>query len=171
MESEVAVLRGEFADVQEAQALVAEARQWLAERSIDQWQDLLPDRVIEADVHCGRLFVIREAGGLAGMLSIAHSDVETWGPDTARALYVHRLAVANRHRGAQLGPTLLRWARTYALEHHCEWLRLDCAADNPGLRRFYERAGFAHVRDEVVPSPDGRRSFRVSLYQRAVEGS
>jgi hypothetical protein len=39
----------------------------------------------------------------------------------------------------------------------------DCAADNPGLRRFYERVGFAYVRDEIVPSPDGRRSFRVSL--------
>lgn len=171
MESEVTVERGELVDVPEVQALVAEARQWLADRLIDQWQDPLPDRVIEADVHCGRLFVIRETGGLAGMLSITHSDVETWGPDTTRALYVHRLAVAQRHRGAQLGRTLLRWARTYALEHDCEWLRLDCAADNPGLRRYYERAGFAHVRDEVVPSPDGRRSFRVSLYQCAVERS
>ena len=167
----MAVLRGEFADVQEAQALVAEARQWLADRSIDQWQDPVPDKVIEADVHHGRLFVVREAGGLAGMLSIAHSDEETWGPDMARALYVHRLAVAKRHRGAQLGRTLLRWARTYALEHECEWLRLDCATDNPGLRRYYENAGFTHVRDEVVPSRDGRRSFRVSLYQCAVERS
>ena len=170
MESEVTVERGELTDVQEAKALVAGARQWLADRSIDQWQDPLPDRVIEADVHHGRLFVIREAEGLAGMLSIAHSDEETWGPDPAHALYVHRLTVAQRHRGAQLGRKLLRWARTYALEHGSEWLRLDCAADNPGLRRFYELAGFTYVRDEVVPSPDGRRSLRVSLYQRAVEG-
>ena len=169
MDLGVTVERGELADVREAQALLAEARQWLAERSIDQWQDPLPDRVIEADVHRGNLFVVREAEGLAGMLSIAHSDEETWGQDPAPALYVHRLAVARRHRGARLGRTLLRWARTYALEHDCEWLRLDCAATNPGLRRYYERAGFTRVRDEVAPSPDGRRSFRVSLYQRAVE--
>ena len=57
----MAVLRGEFADVQEAQALVAEARQWLADRSIDQWQDPVPDKVIEADVHHGRLLGLMRA--------------------------------------------------------------------------------------------------------------
>lgn len=169
MDVRVNVERGELADVPGAQAVLAEARQWLADRSIDQWRDPLPDRVIEEDVRRGRLFVVRADGGLAGMLSIAHSDEDTWGPDSARALYVHRLAVAHRYRGAQLGRKLLRWARTYALDRGCEWLRLDCAADNPGLRRFYERVGFAYVRDEIVPSPDGRRSFRVSLYQLAVE--
>ena len=167
----VDVERGELTDVRDAQAVLAEARQWLADRSIDQWQEPLPDRVIEADVHRGRLFVVREIGGLAGILSIAPSDEETWGPDSVRALYVHRLAVAQRHRGAQLGRNLLRWARTYALELGCVWLRLDCAADNPGLRLFYERAGFTYVRDEFVPSPDGRRFFRVSLYQLAVDGT
>lgn len=95
----VDVERGKIADVQEAQGVLAEARQWLADRSIDQWQDPLPDRVIGADVSRGGLYVVRAFDGLAGMLSIGHSDDETRGPDSARALYVHRLVVAQRHRG------------------------------------------------------------------------
>lgn len=74
MDVRVNVERGELADVPGAQAVLAEARQWLADRSIDQWRDPLPDRVIEEDVRRGRLFVVRADGGLAGMLSIAHSD-------------------------------------------------------------------------------------------------
>lgn len=169
MDLKVPVERGEIADVPAAQALLAEARRWLADRSIDQWQDPVPDHVIEADVHRGGLFVVRTDDGLAGMLAVARSDEDTWGSASANALYVHRLVVAHRYRGAQLGPKLLRWARAYASNRGLEWLRLDCAADNPGLRRFYERDGFAYVQDATVPSPDGRRAFRVSLYQRPAE--
>ena len=169
MDLGVTVERGEIADVPGAQALLAESRHWLADRSIDQWQDPVPDHVIEADVRRGGLFVVRADDGLAGMLAVARSDEDTWGPASTSALYVHRLAVANRYRGAQLGPELLRWARGYAFDCGLKWLRLDCAADNPGLRRFYERDGFAYVRDATVRSPDGRRTFRVSLYQRPAE--
>lgn len=165
---DVAVEQAEIADVPGVQAVLTEARRWLADQSIDQWQDPVPDRVIEADVRQGRLFVVRAEDGLAGMLAVAHSDEETWGAHPASALYVHRLAVAQRHRGMQLGPRLLRWARRYAIDRGCAWLRLDCAADNPGLRRFYEGEGFTYVRDEMVRSPDGSRTFRVSLYQRPI---
>ena len=160
------VEQGLTTDVPEAQKLIAEARRWLAERSIDQWQDPIPDRVLEEDVRRGHLFVVRADDGLAGMLAVARSDEDTWGPSSARALYVHRLAVAQRYRGAQLGPKLLRWAQAHAAEQGLDWLRLDCAASNPGLRRFYERDGFTYVRDTAVGSPDGRRTFSVSLYQR-----
>lgn len=155
-----------MADVPGAQALLAEAREWLADRSIDQWQDPVPDSVIEADVDRGGLFVVRSGRDLAATISLARSDLDTWGQQPADALYVHRLAVAQRHRGARLGAELLRWASDHAVQHGCTWLRLDCAADNPGLRRFYEREGFFYVRDQMVQAPDRARRFRVSLYQR-----
>lgn len=162
------VEQGLTTDVAAAQELIAEARRWLAERSIDQWQDPIPDRVLEEDVQRGNLFVVRADDGLAGMLAVARSDEDTWGPSSARALYVHRLAVAQRYRGAQLGPKLLRWAQAHAADQGMDRLRLDCAASNPGLRRFYERDGFTYVRDAIVGSPDGRRTFSVSLYQRPI---
>lgn len=45
-------------------------------------------------------------------------------------------------------------------------VRLDCATDNPGLRRFYEQRGFQHVRDLTVAAPDGGRELATSLYER-----
>lgn len=151
MDVRVNVERGELADVPGAQAVLAEARQWLADRSLDQWRDPLPDRVIEEDVRRGRLFVVRADGGLAGMLSIAHSDEDTWGPDSASALYVHRLAVAHRYRGAQLGRKLLRWARTYVTVRD-RWRRSD--EDNWRQQN---------------PNEDGRRAGMAGLWAAHAE--
>ncbi|MCZ4327482.1 hypothetical protein [Brachybacterium paraconglomeratum] len=76
------VEQGLTTDVAAAQELIAEARRWLAERSIDQWQDPIPDRVLEEDVQRGNLFVVRADDGLAGMLAVARSDEDTWGPSS-----------------------------------------------------------------------------------------
>ena len=61
------VEQGLTTDVPEAQKLIAEARRWLAERSIDQWQDPIPDRVLEEDVRRGHLFVVRADDGLGSV--------------------------------------------------------------------------------------------------------
>jgi len=53
-----------------------------------------------------------------------------------------------------------------AAARDAEIVRLDCAADNPGLRRFYERQGFQHIRDVTVTALDGSRQLSSSLYER-----
>lgn len=155
-------------DVPAVHALLDAARDWLRAREIDQWQDLQPLSVIAADARCGRLFVVRELSAVVAAVTILDDDAETWGSSGASALYVHRLVVAQSHRGFDLGAALLNWVAERAAGMDRRFVRLDCAADNPGLRAFYEREGFTHVRDVVAPSPSRDRGLAVSLYEKRV---
>jgi ribosomal protein S18 acetylase RimI-like enzyme len=153
-------------DVALAQVLIDGAREWLRSRGIDQWQDAVPDSVLVRDAERGNLFFVRRRSEVAAMVTVYDSDAEVWGDDMEPALYVHRLAVGQAHRGAQLGERLLRWVEEQALRHELRAVRLDCATDNPGLRRFYEQLGFQHLRDVTVLAPDGGRTLTSSLYER-----
>ncbi|GAA1494355.1 GNAT family N-acetyltransferase [Curtobacterium herbarum] len=169
MERDVLMVeRADAADVPAAQTLIDEARGWLRSRGIDQWQDAVPDAVLLADVRQGRLFVVRDDRAVVAMVTVSDADVETWGTDSSPALYVHRLAVARRCRGSHIGQRLLSWVEARAEGSGAAFVRLDCAADNPGLRRFYEQQGFQHVRDVIVTSLDGRRQLASSLYERQI---
>jgi GNAT superfamily N-acetyltransferase len=158
--------RATVADVPAAQRLIDDARRWLNARGIDQWQDPVPDTVLLRDVEHGCLFVVRQDHGIAAMVTVSDSDAETWGVDTTSAVYVHRLAVDRAHRGGRLGQRLLAWVGAQATERGASFVRLDCATDNPGLRRFYEQQGFRHVRDVTVTALDGGRRLASSLYEQ-----
>jgi GNAT superfamily N-acetyltransferase len=154
------------ADVPATQALIEGARQWLRSRGIDQWQDPVPDAVLVRDAEQGILFVVRQDEVVVAMVTVSDSDSETWGVESSSAVYVHRLAVAQTHRGSRLGQRLLAWVEEGAADRGAVFVRLDCATDNPGLRRFYERQGFRHVHNVMVTATDGRRQLASSLYER-----
>lgn len=154
------------ADVSAAQGLIDCARQWLHSRGIDQWQDPVPDAVLLRDAEQGNLFVVRQDQAIVAMVTVSDSDSETWGVESSPAAYVHRLAVAQTHRGSRLGQRLLAWVEQRAADSGAAFVRLDCATDNPGLRRFYEQQGFRHVRDVSVTALEGGRQLASSLYER-----
>jgi GNAT superfamily N-acetyltransferase len=154
------------ADVPAAQALIEGARQWLRSRGIDQWQDPVPDAVLVRDAEQGSLFLVRQDEVVVAMVTVADSDSETWDVASSPSVYVHRLAVAQTHRGSRLGQRLLAWVEQRAADRGAAFVRLDCATDNPGLRSFYERQGFRHVSDVMVTALDGGRQLASSLYER-----
>jgi GNAT superfamily N-acetyltransferase len=100
------------------------------------------------------------------MVTVADSDSETRDVASSPAVYVHRLAVAQTHRGSRLGQRLLAWVEERAADRAAAFVRLDCATANPGLRSFYERHGFRHVSDVMVTALDGGRQLASSLYER-----
>jgi GNAT superfamily N-acetyltransferase len=55
---------------------------------------------------------------------------------------VHRLAIRRACAGQGISTALLEWAVDRARTLGKRYLRLDCDADRPRLRAFYERFGF-----------------------------
>jgi GNAT superfamily N-acetyltransferase len=136
-------------DAEQVYRLLFEAAVWLETRGIEQWKPgALPRRVVADGIARGEIFVVRGPDALAATLHLQESDPATWGPDTGEALYLHRLCVARTHAGEGLGLRLLGWAAATARARGRRFLRLDCAASNDALRRYYARAGFAE-RGEV----------------------
>jgi len=137
------------------------------------WPVPFPRRRTERDAETGRLYVVTLGAEVVGTLAFQWDDPRFWGADgdDGRAGYVHRLVVRRAHAGTGLGARVLAWADDQARAAARPRLRLDVVSHNAPLRRYYERSGFAHVRDLTGASvlADGtREQWSTSLYERAV---
>jgi GNAT superfamily N-acetyltransferase len=97
----------------------------------------------------GESWIARWRGERAGKITLQWEDTAVWGQTPWDAVYVHGLSTHRDYAGKGVGLALLRWAERAAEGAGRESVRLDCNADNPELRAYYERAGFA-PRGEVA---------------------
>jgi GNAT superfamily N-acetyltransferase len=147
--------------------LLTEAAGWLADLDIDQWPHPFPEHIVRRTIQ--DTYLAWQADELVGSVAIYWDDSTFWGAQPPDAGYVHRLVVADSHRGQGLGAGILDWAGEHIAVQGRRWLRLDCGAVNARLRAFYEHQRFQHVRDvEVSVSGAGSAGefWRASLYQR-----
>lgn len=159
------------ADVAAVLSVLDEAAAWLASRGIQQWPTRFDERWILRDVEAGQTWLAFSDGSPAATLALGWSD-PLW-PDDGLAGYVHRLA--RRRSMPGLGDALLSWTAEQILARGRDFIRLDCVADNTGLRTYYERRGFTHRGDAEVGGAPGVRTnqghkTRLSLYERALTG-
>ncbi|MGM9479565.1 GNAT family N-acetyltransferase [Roseateles sp. NT4] len=93
---------------------------------------------------CGELIGGFENSKLCATMQLHLHDTEFW-PEAIRgdAIYLHKLAVAERHARQGWGDTMVSWAAVFAVRESCSRLRLDVV---PGaLERYYELLGFQPV--------------------------
>ncbi|MBW4718161.1 GNAT family N-acetyltransferase [Saccharothrix obliqua] len=142
--------------------LLADAAAWLDGRGITQWPLRFPADSVRAQISRGEVLLVEEARQPVATLAVTDDEAEFWGPVTEPAYYVGRFAVARRAGGGGLGRRLIGWVAGKAADHGRQYVRLATVRHNPGLRGYYERAGFVHV----VDPPHAR--WEMSLYQLAV---
>ena len=146
------VRQAEHADVETVSGILTEAATWLEELGTPLWtlDELLPERILD-DVCKGLYFLAELDGHAVGTLRYQLEDELTW-PDvpTDESAFVHRFAVRRQYAGGKVSTVLLEWAvgKTAALGR--QYLRLDCEAARPKLRRVYERFGFRYHSDRQV---------------------
>ncbi len=148
-------------DVERAAAILEEAAGWLRSRGIEQWPARFQREVIADDIRCRDCYLAWEGAEPVGTFCLQDADQQMWGDRPPDALYLHRLAVRRSHAG--LGRELLAWAERATAEAGKRYVRLDCWAANPGLRAYYERAGYVHQGEKWLSG-----GFTASLYEKAV---
>ena len=130
-------------DADELHALREAAARWLVGQGVRQWQPGEVDiRTIRRQIEGGEWFVHRRTGRLLAALRFLWSDPLFWGEQPDDAAYVHGLVIDRRHAGEGLGAGALRWAEERARTAGRTYLRLDHAADNARLARYYRERGF-----------------------------
>ncbi|MBB4964514.1 GNAT family N-acetyltransferase [Saccharothrix violaceirubra] len=137
--------------------LLSEAAAWIIGLGIEQWPARFAAESVRVRIEAGQALLVGDPP--VATLVVADED-EFWGDDPEPAYYVSRLTVSRSARG--LGATLLDWVSGKAVEHGRHAVRLATASGNPGLRRYYEAAGFRHVADPP------RARWPISLYERKV---
>jgi GNAT superfamily N-acetyltransferase len=115
---------------------------------------------LRKDLESGSLYLVWHGDRPVATFSLLESDSMYWPSAANEALYLHRFAVRRDAAGA--GRRVVEWVVEQARRRGCEYVRLDCLAENPGIRRYYESCGFAAVDETVIDE------VRFSLYELPV---
>jgi GNAT superfamily N-acetyltransferase len=111
-----------------------------------------PAAVVAEEAARGEWFVWRDNPDvLTAAVRIVWRDPEFWGEDDTEAGYIHGLMVAPEHRGRELGSRIVQFCAEYTLAHGISRQRLDTAAGNSVLRKYYATQGFTEVRETRLP--------------------
>ena len=95
-----------------------------------------------------------------GTITVQSSDEDFWGKTPSDALYIHKFAVRRSLAGKGIGSHMLQWTESFAKSLGKRFLRLDCPANDPGIRAYYENTGFKHIRDINRPG------WKAALYEK-----
>jgi ribosomal protein S18 acetylase RimI-like enzyme len=162
--------RAGSADLEAVVQLLDAAALWQRSLGIDLWHPGTFEEDVRTTIAAGDLYVAREQSAIIGcfMLDEGSPRLRRWlaehGREPDRGV-VGRLTVARQSAGRGLGLELLREAGRRASQEGVAFLRLECAANNEGLRRYYGDAGFTYCGDNEQPGPNGER-WVSSIFER-----
>ena len=144
-------------------AILADAAVWLQAKEIDQWPSPLPahwHQRMADKIGRGEMFTLGIVKNRFGIVSLSWAD--PYWPDDGQAGYVHRMAIRSSMHGQNLGGLILFWAQQQVEKRGRPFLRLDCAAGNGRLRRYYEGQGFTY--QSTITDHD----YMAALYEKPI---
>jgi GNAT superfamily N-acetyltransferase len=151
--SKYSVRRAAEPDLESIMAILEGRREWLWETKFsDQWASVREWRHLLCYLmRRGHVWVlVAKAGGrVVGTVTVGTDpDRDFWLDEErrTRALYVSKLATDVHLKGQELGHQLLAWVQLYAASQRIEVLRLDTWKTSIGLRDYYAKRGWTHVR-------------------------
>src|SRR5262245_25391864 len=166
VETLMEIRRAQLEDVITYMALGRAAQAWLRSRELGQYVPAAHEEYsgeIRSKVEAGTLYVVRDSGEAVGFFSLDATPSSWWPPAEAGALYLAGMVVSLSARGRGIGSFIVEWCAAEAARRKCQFLRLDCHADNSWLCAYYERHGF-HLQGRVQQQP----GYDGYLYQRMV---
>lgn len=120
---------------------------------------LEPEALLNAYPESEMFLGFQECEAVAGVI-LLEDDPVFW-PDVQidESLFIHKLTVIPSVRGTGTGARMLSFASARARAQGKRYLRLDCGAERPQLRAFYERYGFRYVGERRV------KAFPTAFYE------
>jgi len=148
-------------------AIIEEVAAWGASNGFPSWKPgsfTGPESVgltrLRGDIAANSLYLVWRGDTPVATFSLLERDPIYWPDAGDDAVYLHRFAVRRAEAGH--GRYAVTWSLEEAERRRRPFVRLDCLAENPGIRRYYERFGFAAVDETVI---DG---IRYGLYEAPV---
>ncbi len=146
--------------------ILDEASSWLESRGLTGWPKPFPIETLEAALAIGTTYLAWDGTTPAGTFSLHRVDIRFWGecPDEpdGYARYLHKLAIDRTQTG--LGRELVALAEALARDSGASCVRLDCRAENPRIRSYYESAGFRYRGEVSGPAFDAP----YALYEKSL---
>lgn len=157
------------ADAPAIASVLQEAAGWLAGDGRPLWSavDIDGERVAR-DTRAGWFHVARDGGQVAGVMKFELEDAHFW-PEVqpGTSAFIHKLAVRRAWAKQGVSTALLAYGLARARQLGLAHLRLDCVADRPSLRHFYEGFGFTlHSVVRIGATDYARYEFPIGRSER-----
>ena len=146
--------RAESADMDALLDILEQAKAYLRESGVDQWQEGYPNReALAADIEAGRgwLFECVDNGEIAGYECVAmtpevcYREIDgAWLTDGENYAVIHRAMAAARYRGTRLAAEMFSFAAELAAGMGRLSVRVDTHRDNKAMNRLCEKQGFTY---------------------------
>ena len=143
--------KAELSDLDKIMSVIADARRFLLEQNVDQWQDGFPDRdVIREDILHHETFVFQNGGDVSAYVSLSLEPEESyknidhggWLTEGGNYATVHRTAIAKDCRGQGLSARLFSVCEKTARERNMQSIRVDTHPDHLRMRHIIEKNGY-----------------------------
>jgi len=115
-------------------------------------------------IAAGEVYLALIDSSLVGSFRLVDNDETVWPGARDDSLYVENFVVRRAWSARGLGRQLLSWAEQKASSAQKECVRLDCFANNPVLRKYYEDAGYEACGEVDASYPFG--VLRLQKYQK-----
>lgn len=146
--------RAEIADMDALLDILEQAKAYLRESGVDQWQEGYPNReALAADIEAGRgwLFECVDNGEIAGYEcvtmtpEVCYREIDgAWLTEGENYAVIHRAMAAARYRGTRLAAEMFSFAAELAAGMGRLSVRVDTHRDNKAMNRLCEKQGFTY---------------------------
>ena len=146
-------------DIERILEIIKDAKTFLKENKVLQWQDDYPNRdTITNDIDKRQLYVYEEKEVLA-FIAIIEGIEETYNTIYDGAwlsndsyLTIHRIAVKKEARNKDIASKLFMYAIDYAKKKKIKSIRVDTHKDNKAMQRLilkhnFKKCGFIYLKD------------------------
>lgn len=152
-------------------AIVSDAKEFLRQNGVDQWQNGYPDEeMFFDDIKGGESHVVLCDGKIAAVAMLSFAGEPTYsvirdGEWLTCGEYgvVHRISVARDMRGHGIAAFIFDQAEKICVENSVYSLRADTHEDNIPMRKTLRRCGFSYCGTITVEDGTDRRAYEKRL--------
>ncbi len=168
--------RAEEADVDAILAILEEAKAYLRESGVDQWQEGYPNReAVMADIAAGRGWVFEHEGRVAGYECVSMQPEECyrgidgrWLSEGENYAVIHRAMAAAEFRHTSLSREMFSLAEDLAAAMGKQSVRVDTHRDNRAMNRLCEKLGYQFCGVVDLSSVDPAHDSLRNAYEKLV---
>jgi len=138
-------------DIPGIMEIIKQARAYLKENGVDQWQNGYPDEnVILNDILNENSYVLVSEEALIGTAAVIFDGEKTYDYIEGKWLTdgnygtVHRLAVASPYRSSGAAGIMMNLIERLCIDNKMQSIRIDTHEDNKPMRRFLKKCSFKY---------------------------
>ncbi len=160
--------KAQLSDVPSLCVLAEEAKLFLKDLGVDQWQGEYPSSIdFTADIEADNCYVVTKDDEVIAstFLSFAndptYSEIDGEWSSSEKYGVIHRLMISNQYKGLGVSNYFLKKLAQVCIDNDYNWLRIDTHEDNIVMDKFLKRNGF--IITGVIIVEDGTKRIAYDL--------